>query len=50
MWNPVYVQGPSQEIESKKEKTPSPFEEEEENKDLQSNGIIQNGLDDGGYR
>lgn len=42
--------GPSQETADKKEKTPSPFEEGEQDKDLQSNGIIQNGLDDGGYR
>ena len=39
-------------MEEKKEKTPSPFEEGErlEDKDLQSNGIMQNGLDDGGFR
>lgn len=39
-------------MEEKKEKTPSPFEEGErlEDKDLQSNGIMQNGLEDGGFR
>ncbi|XP_070209150.1 pumilio homolog 2-like [Littorina saxatilis] len=44
--------GQTAESEEKKEKTPSPFEEGErlEDKDLQTNGIIQNGLEDGGYR
>ncbi|KAL8572583.1 hypothetical protein ACOMHN_017217 [Nucella lapillus] len=41
--------GPVPEVEEKKEKTPSPFEEGED-KDLQANGIMQNGLEDGGFR
>ncbi|XP_076437978.1 pumilio homolog 1-like [Babylonia areolata] len=41
--------GPVPEVEEKKEKTPSPFEEGED-KDLQANGIMQNGLEDAGFR
>ncbi|XP_048249503.1 pumilio homolog 2-like isoform X2 [Haliotis rufescens] len=55
---PVAAQDPSivEASTEKKSKTPSPFEDDggdrgEENKDMQQNGILQNGLDDGqGFR
>ena len=51
-WCQLFCQGPSQEVDEKKETTPSPFEDGErrEDKELQANVIMQNGLEDGGFR